>query len=189
MVVMAPADENECRRMLTTAVRHDGPAAVRYPRGTGPGVAIESALEPLPIGKGEVRRRTQAAPGQRIAILAFGAPVHPALAAAERIDATLANLRFVKPVDADLVVELVRSHDAIVTVEEGCVMGGAGSACLEVLAAHGIEVPVLQLGLPDVFIEHGDPARLLAMCGLDAEGIERSIRQRFPKGQSVRVAA
>jgi 1-deoxy-D-xylulose-5-phosphate synthase len=189
MVVMAPADENECRRMLTTAIHHDGPAAVRYPRGTGPGVAVDKALEPLPLGKGEVRRRSQAAPGQRIAILAFGAPVYAAQAAAERIDATLANLRFVKPIDVDLIIELARSHDAIVTVEEGCVMGGAGSACLEVLAAHRIQVPALQLGLPDVFIEHGDPARLLALCGLDAEGIERSIRQRFPKGQSVRVAA
>ena len=128
----------------------------------------------LPFGKGEVRRR-----GQRIAILAFGTLLYPALAAAESLDATVANMRFVKPLDVDLVTELARTHDAIVTVEEGCLMGGAGSAVLEALAVAGITVPVLNLGLPDQFIEHGDPAKLLAMCGLDAAGIEQAIVKRF----------
>ena len=163
--------------------------AVRYPRGTGPGVEVKKSLDTLPWGKGEIRRRGQAAHGQRIAILAFGAPLHAALGAAERLDASVANMRFVKPIDEDLLLELARTHDALVTVEEGCVMGGAGSACLESLAAHGVAMPVLQLGLPDEFIEHGDPARLLALNGLDADGIARSIRERFPQGRNVRAAA
>ena len=150
-------------------------------------IVIQQPLAEL--GKGEIRRRTQALPGQRIAILAFGSPLYAALTAAEQLDATVANMRFVKPVDEALLLELARSHDALVTIEEGCIMGGAGGACLEALAAHGVELPVLQLGLPDVFIEHGDPARLLALNGLDAEGIVRSIRGRFPQGRSVRVAA
>ncbi|MFO1495992.1 MAG: 1-deoxy-D-xylulose-5-phosphate synthase [Lysobacterales bacterium] len=189
MAVMAPADENECRQLLSTAFLHNGPAAVRYPRGTGPGVEVRRTLDPLPFGKGELRRRTQLAPGQRIAILAFGALVQPAQIAAERLDATLVNMRFVKPLDVDLLLDIARTHDAVVTVEEGCVMGGAGSACLEALAEHGLSRPALQLGLPDVFVEHGDPARLLALNGLDADGIAQSIRARFPQGQSVRAAA
>ncbi|MDP1693243.1 MAG: 1-deoxy-D-xylulose-5-phosphate synthase, partial [Burkholderiaceae bacterium] len=189
MAVMAPADENECRQLLSTAFAHDGPAAVRYPRGAGPGVEVRKTLETLPWGKGEVRRRGQAIAGQRIAILAFGAPLHAALAAAERIDATVANMRFVKPLDEALLAELARSHDALVTIEEGCIMGGAGSACLESLTAHDLALPVLQLGLPDEFIEHGDPARLLSLNGLDADGIANAIRARFPQGMSVRVAA
>jgi 1-deoxy-D-xylulose-5-phosphate synthase len=189
MAVMAPSDENECRQLLSTAFAHDGPSAVRYPRGAGPGVAIKANLDTLPFGKGEMRRRSQAIAGQRIAILAFGAPLHAALAAAERLDASVANMRFVKPIDEELVLELARTHDALVTVEEGCVMGGAGSACLEVLASHGLAMPTLQLGLPDAFIEHGDPARLLALNGLDADGIAQSVRNRFPQGRSVRVAA
>ena len=189
MAVMAPADENECRQLLSTAFAHDGPAAVRYPRGTGPGVEIKRKLDTLPFGKGELRRRSQAVAGQRIAILAFGSPLYAALVAAERVDASVANMRFVKPLDEELLLELARSHDAIVTVEEGCVMGGAGSACLESLARNGLALPTLQLGLPDEFIEHGDPARLLALNGLDADGITAAIRQRFPQGRSVRAAA
>ncbi len=174
MAMLTPSDENECRQALTTAFRHNGPVAVRYPRGAGAGVAIEKELNAWPWGKGIIRK-----PGHRIAILAFGTLLHASLKAAELLGATVADMRFAKPLDIDLVLELARSHDSLVTVEEGCVMGGAGSAVLECLAAAGVLVPVLQLGLPDVFTEHGDPAQILAMCGLDAAGIERSIRQRF----------
>ncbi len=174
MSVLAPADENETRQLLTTAYRQDHPVAVRYPRGSGAGVAVQPALEALPWGQGEVRRR-----GSRIAILAFGTLLYPALAAGENLDATVANMRFIKPLDVALVTELARSHDAIVTVEEGCLMGGAGSAVQEALQAARLEVPVLSLGLPDEFIEHGDPAKLLGLCGLDAAGIEQSILKRF----------
>jgi 1-deoxy-D-xylulose-5-phosphate synthase len=174
MSVLTPADENETRQLLTTAFKHDGPSAVRYPRGAGAGIAVQAELQALPWGQGEVRRR-----GERIAILAFGTLLYPALAAAENLDATVANMRFVKPLDVALVTELARSHDAIVTVEEGCLMGGAGSAVQEALQAARIEVPVLSLGLPDEFIEHGDPAKLLSLCGLDAAGIEQSILKRF----------
>ena len=180
MAVLAPADENECRLALTTAFRRDQPVAVRYPRGAGAGVKVESGLAELPWGKGEIRRQAGAkARAPRIAILAFGTLLHPALEAAERLDATVANMRFVKPLDTELVLELARTHERLVTVEEGCVMGGAGSAVLEALQAAGVEIPVLQLGLPDSFVEHGDPAKLLALCGLDAAGIERSIVTRF----------
>jgi 1-deoxy-D-xylulose-5-phosphate synthase len=174
MSVLVPSDESECRQLLTTAFHQDHPVAVRYPRGAGAGVATEPTLNTLPWGKGEVRRQ-----GERIAILAFGTLLHPALAAAENLNATVADMRFVKPLDVALVTELARSHDAIVTVEEGCLMGGAGSAVLEALAEARIEVPVLTLGLPDEFIEHGDPAKLLSLCGLDAAGIEQSILKRF----------
>ncbi|MGY4829920.1 1-deoxy-D-xylulose-5-phosphate synthase [Sphaerotilaceae bacterium SBD11-9] len=174
MSVLAPADERECRQLLTSAFQQDHPTAVRYPRGAGAGVATEPALTALPWGKGEVRRQ-----GERIAILAFGTLLYPALAAGENLNATVANMRFVKPLDVALVTELARSHDAIVTVEEGCLMGGAGSAVQEALAEARIEVPVLTLGLPDEFIEHGDPAKLLSLCGLDAAGIEQSILKRF----------
>ncbi len=172
--MLTPSDENECRQALTTAFRQNHPVAVRYPRGAGIGAAIETGLTAWPWGKGVVRRQ-----GSRTAILAFGTILHPALAAAQNLDATVADMRFAKPLDEALVQELARSHDAIVTVEEGCIMGGAGSAVLECLAAAGITVPVLQLGLPDEFSEHGDPAKLLANYGLDAAGIEASIRQRF----------
>lgn len=175
LALLTPADENECRQALTTAYRHDGPAAVRYPRGAGVGVAASAALdEVLPWGKGEVRRE-----GRRVAILAFGTLLYPALAAAEALDATVANMRFAKPLDVELVLDLARRHDALVTIEEGCLAGGAGSAVLEALAAAGVTVPVLQLGLPDEVIEHGDPVRLLALCGLDAAGIEQAVRKRF----------
>ena len=179
MLVMAPADEQECRQLLSTAFAHEGPAAVRYPRGAGAGVEIVRDLSTLAIGKGEVRRRSSAVAGQRIAILAFGSMVHPGLIAAERLDASVVNMRFIKPLDVEVLLEMARTHDALVMVEEGAIMGGAGSACLEALSANGVAVQSLVLGLPDVFIEHGDPNRLLSLCGLDAEGIERSISARF----------
>jgi 1-deoxy-D-xylulose-5-phosphate synthase len=183
--VLTPSDEDECRKALTTAFRQNHPVAVRYPRGAGVGKKIDSALTELPWGRGELRREsgiTLGAPGgaKRIAILAFGTLLHPALAAAEKLDATVANMRFAKPIDAALVAELARSHDALVTLEEGCIAGGAGSAVGECLAAAGLCVPLLHLGLPDAFIEHGDHGKLLAGLGLDAAGIEASVRKRFP---------
>ena len=191
MMVMTPADENECRQLLSTAFAQDCPTAVRYPRGAGTGVALQPTLEPLPVGKAEVCRASTAPAGQRVAILAFGSMVAPATAAAERLDATVVNMRFVKPLDVACVLEMARTHDFVVTVEEGCVMGGAGSACLEALAAAGVATPVLQLGLPDRFVDHGDHAALLAQCGLDANGILASIRERFavqPRAAAPRVA-
>jgi 1-deoxy-D-xylulose-5-phosphate synthase len=174
MAVLTPADEDECRQALYTGFLHDGPVTVRYPRGAGAGIVPVKAMTAQPWGKGEVRRK-----GQRVAILAFGTLLYPALEAAERLDATVANMRFVKPLDAELVAELARTHDALVTVEDGCIMGGAGSAVTEALNAAGLNVPVLQLGLPDEFVEHGDPAKLMSLCGLDAAGIEASIVKRF----------
>jgi 1-deoxy-D-xylulose-5-phosphate synthase len=179
IVVMTPSDENECRKMLTTAFQHDGPAAVRYPRGAGAGVAVERDLEALPLGRGEIRRHCRGPRGSRIAILAFGPLVHNALRAAEALDATVVNMRFVKPLDSELLVQVAGSHDALVTLEENVVMGGAGSACAETLSTLALERPFLHLGLPDHFIDHGDPAGLIAGAGLDAAGIEQSIRDRF----------
>jgi 1-deoxy-D-xylulose-5-phosphate synthase len=182
MSVLTPSDENECRQLLYTAFLQDHPVAVRYPRGAGIGAEIKAEMTAIPFGKGEIRREASRTTGQgskRVAILAFGTLLHPALQAAERLDATVANMRFVKPLDVALVTELARSHDAIVTVEEGSAMGGAGSAVMEALNEAGIEVPVLALGLPDEFVEHGDPAKLLAQCGLDAAGIEQSVLKRF----------
>jgi 1-deoxy-D-xylulose-5-phosphate synthase len=176
MSLACPADERECRQLLTTAFEQDHPVAVRYPRGAGAGVAPLASLDGLPFGKGEVRRQRQGTQGPRIAILAFGTLLYPALAAAEALDATVANMRWAKPLDTELLLELAATHDALVTIEEGCTMGGAGSAVCEALAAAGVARPVLQLGLPDAFIEHGDPAKLLALQGLDAAGIERSVR-------------
>jgi len=181
MTVMAPADEAECRRMLTTALRLDGPAAVRYPRGAGPGAKPGDVLETLEVGRAEIRRE-----GQRVALLAFGAMLAPALAAGEALDATVANMRFVKPLDGALIERLAASHALIVTVEEHAVMGGAGSAVCEVLAARGLERRVLLLGLPDRFIDHGDPARLLASVGLDARGIEQAVRTALGAAAPVR---
>lgn len=178
MVVMAASDENECRQMLTTAYHYPGPAAVRYPRGAGVGAAIQEELSAIEIGKGELRRE-----GKGIAILAFGSMVAPSIAAGEELNATVANMRFVKPLDVELLKRLAKEHDCLVTVEEGCVMGGAGSAVMEALAAEGIAKPVLNLGLPDKFIDQGDPAALLASVGLDAKGIAASIRQRFAVGE------
>jgi 1-deoxy-D-xylulose-5-phosphate synthase len=174
MVVMAPSDENECRQMLSTGYHYPGPAAVRYPRGAGIGAGIAPELTTLPIGKGEIRRK-----GQKIAILAFGSMVAPAMAAAELLNATVANMRFVKPLDVELVKQLAADHDVLVTVEEGCIMGGAGAAVAEALSAEGIAKPLQMLGLPDKFIDHGDPAKLLALVGLDAAGIAASIKARF----------
>jgi 1-deoxy-D-xylulose-5-phosphate synthase len=181
--VACPADENECRRLLTTAFEQDHPVAVRYPRGAGVGVAIDAGLRALPFGKGEVRRpRAMAAPDgipRGVAILAFGTLLYPAIAAAERLNATVVNMRWAKPLDIELLLEVAALHEAVVTVEEGCIPGGAGSAAAEALQAAGVLKPVLHLGLPDEFIEHGDPAKLLAMQGLDAAGIEASVRRRF----------
>ena len=185
MAMLTPSDESELRRALTTAYRHGGPVAVRYPRGSGIGAEAGREFDEIEWGKGVVRREsTQAAAGRaagsrRVAILAFGTLLHPALAAAEKLDATVADMRFVKPIDGALVEQLARSHDALVTIEEGCVTGGAGSAVTEHLNALGLTVPVLQLGLPDRFIDHGDPAVLLSQCGLDAAGIEHAITERF----------
>jgi len=178
MVLAAPSDENEARLLLSTCYAHPGPAAVRYPRGAGCGASVAAGLETVPVGKGVVRRQSQRS-GQRIAILAFGTLVQAALQAAEALDATAADMRFVKPLDVDLVHELAASHDALVTLEEAAVMGGAGSAVCEALNSLALTVPVLQLGLPDVFIDHGDQAALLAAQGLDAGGVEAAIRQRF----------
>jgi 1-deoxy-D-xylulose-5-phosphate synthase len=178
MVVMAASDENECRTMLTTAYHYQGPAAVRYPRGAGIGAVVEQALTSIEIGKGEIKRQ-----GKGIAILAFGSMVAPSVGAAGELNATVANMRFVKPLDVDLVKRLAKEHDYLVTVEEGAVMGGAGAAVAEALAAEGIVKPLLILGLPDKFIDHGDPAALLASVGLDAKGIAASIRQRFGAGE------
>jgi len=175
MSIACPVDEAETRQLLSTAHAQNHPVAVRYPRGSGVGVAVPAGLEGLPFGKGEVRRR-----GRRIAILAFGTLLYPALQAAQALDATVANMRWAKPLDVDLLRQIAETHDALVTVEEGCVMGGAGSAVLEALQTLGIDRPVLTLGLPDVFTEHGDPVKLLAAMGLDASGIERSIQARFP---------
>ncbi|NDV12650.1 1-deoxy-D-xylulose-5-phosphate synthase [Crenobacter caeni] len=174
MTVMAPSDENECRQMLFTAYQMDTPTAVRYPRGSGCGAEIHAEMTALPVGRGVVRRR-----GQKVAILAFGSMVAPSLAAAEALDATVADMRFVKPLDEALVRELAQSHELIVTVEENVVMGGAGSACLEALAAAGLPANCLQLGLPDDYVEHGDHAKLLAGLGLDGAGIEAAIRARL----------
>jgi 1-deoxy-D-xylulose-5-phosphate synthase len=189
MTVMAPSDENECRQMLYTAFQMSGPAAVRYPRGTGPGVPIEREMRALAVGKGEIRREASGVvPGrQKIAILAFGSMVQPSLKAAETVDATVANMRFVKPLDELLVLDLARRHDLLVTVEENVIAGGAGSAVLETLERHAVGRPLLQLGLPDRFIDQGDPGIQLADCGLTADGIVESIRARL--GEQRRDAA
>ncbi len=177
--VACPSDEQECRQLLTTAFQQDHPVAVRYPRGAGVGAATQPGLVPLPFGKGEVRRERTGEAGRGVAILAFGTMLHPALQAAERLDATVVNMRWAKPLDTDLLLRMASTHEALVTVEEGCIPGGAGSAVGEALHAAGIGRPLLQLGLPDVFIEHGDPAKLLSLQGLDAAGIEASVRSRF----------
>ena len=186
MSMATPADERECRQLLTTAHEQDHPVCVRYPRGAGVGVAPLADLSSLPFGKGEVRREStlaqaadNAQAAKRIAIVAFGPLLYPALEVAERLDATVANMRWVKPLDEALLRELASSHDAIVTLEDSCIAGGAGAAVSEALAAAGITLPVLHLGLPDRFIEHGDPVKLMALQGLNAAGIEASIRARF----------
>jgi 1-deoxy-D-xylulose-5-phosphate synthase len=166
MLVMAPADENECRQMLYTGFMHEGPASVRYPRGKGPGVAVNKDMAALPIGKGEVRHQ-----GSRIAVLAWGSMVAPAMEAGKQLGATVVNMRFVKPIDTELVLELAKSHEVLITVEENVLAGGAGSAVNDFLQAQHILMPVLNIGLPDSFVEQGTREELLALCGLDAKGI------------------
>jgi 1-deoxy-D-xylulose-5-phosphate synthase len=181
MTVMAPSNEDECRQMLYTGFTLDSPTAVRYPRGAGPGAAIQKEMTALPVGKGVVVREVKGFEAQvkkaRVAILAFGSMVKPATDAGEELNATVANMRFVKPIDEELIFRLATTHDYLVTIEENVVMGGAGSAVLESLEAQRLQVPVLQLGLPDHFVEHGDPALLLSDCGLNQDGICHSVRK------------
>jgi 1-deoxy-D-xylulose-5-phosphate synthase len=171
MVVMAPADENECRQMLYTGITLDGPSAVRYPRGHGPGAAIETQMQALPLGKAQVRRR-----GRGVALLAFGAMVPTTEQLARELDATVVNMRFVKPLDEEMVLAMAESHDALVTLEDNVLMGGAGSAVGECLAAHRVLIPLLSLGIPDHFIEHGSRDECLAAAGLDAASILEAVR-------------
>jgi 1-deoxy-D-xylulose-5-phosphate synthase len=180
LVVMAPADENECRQMLYTAGQLDQPAAVRYPRGRGPGVTVEKTMQVLPLGRAELRRRG----GSGLALLAFGTMVEAARPTAEALDATLVNMRFVKPLDESLIAEIAASHRAIVTLEENAIAGGAGSAVLEVLQRLGSTLPVLQVGVPDAFVEHGSREDNLAAVGLDPPGV-RAIVERFWRGQGI----
>ncbi|HET7299136.1 MAG TPA: 1-deoxy-D-xylulose-5-phosphate synthase [Oleiagrimonas sp.] len=183
MVVMAPADEHECRTMLSTAFRHEGPAAVRYPRGNGTGVAMDSSLDTLPIGKAELRRR-----GHGLALLSFGAMLAPAAELATEFEATLVNMRFVKPLDGALILELAKSHDAFVTLEDNAIAGGAGAGVAECLAAHGVTLPILHLGLPDAFLEHGSREEVLTMAGLDINQLRKAIVTRFPKVRQANAA-
>jgi 1-deoxy-D-xylulose-5-phosphate synthase len=176
MLIMAPADENECRMMLSTGFQHAGPAAIRYPRGTGTGAAMHPGLDTLPIGKAELRRR-----GHTLALLSFGAMLAPAAEIAAELDTTLVNMRFVKPLDETLLLSLARSHEGFVTLEDNAIAGGAGSAVAECLAAHGIAMPILQLGLPDVYLEHGSREEVLSLAGLDLPGLRRAILARFPQ--------
>lgn len=174
MVIMTPSDENECRQMLTTGFQHDGPSAVRYPRGSGVGITMGLTLTTLPIGKAEIRRH-----GQKVALLVFGTLLKTALEAASQLNATVVNMRFVKPLDVEMILQLAPQHELLVTVEENVILGGAGSAVNECLQVHANSISVLNLGLPDRFIEHGDTAKLLADCGLDATGIVHSINKRL----------
>jgi len=186
ITVMVPADENECRQMLSTGLTLDTPAAVRYPRGAGMGVAVEKALGTLPVGKAQMRRE-----GRRVAILAFGPLLQVALEVGEELDASVVNMRFVKPIDDEMVANLARRHDLLVTLEDNVIEGGAGTAVAESLAAQGVAAQLLQLGLPDRFVDHGDQAQLLALCGLDRAGVLEAIRKRLaalPQPASVRVA-
>ncbi|PIE42002.1 MAG: 1-deoxy-D-xylulose-5-phosphate synthase [Gammaproteobacteria bacterium] len=174
MVIMTPSDENECRQMLYTGYQHPGPAAVRYPRGTGPGATIETTMEALPLGKGVLRRK-----GQKIALLVFGTPLADALEVADSLNASVADMRFVKPIDEALIIDLANTHDLLVTVEESSIMGGAGSAVAECLAQQGIAQQLLNIGIPDAYIEHGKPSEMIHECGLDAPGIKAAIEERL----------
>jgi 1-deoxy-D-xylulose-5-phosphate synthase len=176
MVVMAPADENECRQMLSTGFRHPGPAAVRYPRGSGPGVPVQESLDVLPIGKAQLRLR-----GGRIALLAFGAVLPAAEAVAAELGLSCVNMRFVKPLDRELLLELARSHSGMVTLEDNAVMGGAGSGVAELLAAEGVDLPLLHLGLPDAWFDHASREDLLAQAGLDVAGVRAAVLARWPE--------
>jgi 1-deoxy-D-xylulose-5-phosphate synthase len=184
MVIMAPADENECRMMLSTGFDHHGPAAIRYPRGTGPGATLSRELDTLPIGKAEVRRRGH----HGLAILSFGTMLAQAAVIAGEVDATLVNMRFIKPLDEALLLELAKTHSAFVTIEDNAIAGGAGSGVAECLAAHGVVMPILHLGLPDVYLEHGSREEVLTMAGLDLPGIRGAIRSRFPQFLAASVA-
>ncbi len=174
--VACPADENECRQLLSTAFEQDHPVAVRYPRGAGAGVPVQAGLEALPLGKGEIKRA-----GKGVAILAFGTLLYPALEVANKLNATVVNMRWAKPLDTELLLNVAAEHEGLVTLEDGAIMGGAGSAVLEALHAAGVLKPLLQLGLRDEFIEHGDQAKLMALQGLDANGIQSAIEDRFPE--------
>ena len=184
MVVMAPADENECRQMLSTAVDLNQPAAVRYPRGTGPGVPVQKGLSTLPVGKADILRE-----GRTTALLAFGSMVQAALQAGERLDATVVNMRFVKPLDDELLARLAATHELLVTVEENVVLGGAGSAVGESLAARELFPALIHMGLPDRFVEQGSRSELLAECGLTAEGILSQIDSHFKRHSPQKPAA
>jgi 1-deoxy-D-xylulose-5-phosphate synthase len=177
IVIMAPADENECRQMLYTGFLHDGPAAVRYPRGKGPGTAVEETMTTLPVGKAEVRRK-----GKGIALLAFGSMVGPAIEVGEQLDATVVNMRFIKPLDEKLILQMAKDHDLLVTIEENAIPGGAGNGVNEVLNAHGCHTPLLTIGLPDAFIEQGTREEVLSLAGLDVPGLLKSI-EAFGKQQ------
>ena len=179
MVVMAPADENECRQMLYTAFQHNGPTAVRYPRGSGTGVKPQKTMKALALGKGEICRHVSNNVTQKVAILAFGSMVTPAIAAAEKLDATVANMRFVKPIDEALIRELAATHQLLVTVEENAIMGGAGAAVMEFMQANNLYTETLCLGLPDIFIEHGVHETMLAECGLNTAGIIAAIEKKL----------
>jgi 1-deoxy-D-xylulose-5-phosphate synthase len=172
--IACPADENECRQLLSTAFAQNHPVAVRYPRGAGVGIAVRSDLDALVFGKGEIRMQ-----GKQIAILVFGSLLYPAMEAAKALGASVVNMRWAKPLDTELLIQVAKTHTALVTLEDGAIMGGAGSAVLEALQTAGLVLPVLQLGLPDAFIEHGDPIALMASLGLDAKGIQASIHSRF----------
>ena len=172
--IACPADENECRQLLSTAFAQNHPVAVRYPRGAGVGIAVRSDLDALAFGKGEIRMQ-----GKQIAILVFGSLLYPAMEAAKALGASVVNMRWAKPLDTELLIQVAKTHTALVTLEDGAIMGGAGSAVLEALQTAGLVLPVLQLGLPDAFIEHGDPIALMASLGLHAQGIQASIQSRF----------
>jgi len=178
MAVACPSDERECRMLLSTAYAQNRPVAVRYPRGAGVGVDAGTDLETVPFGQAEIRRL-----GQGVCLLAFGTLLYPALQVAEKLNATVVNMRWAKPLDKEMVLKMAATHDRLVTLEDACVMGGAGSAVCETLQASGILKSVLTLGLPDEFIEHGDPAKLMSLQGLDATGIEKSIQAKWPEGQ------
>jgi 1-deoxy-D-xylulose-5-phosphate synthase len=184
MVVMTPADENECRQMLYTAVTLDGPAAVRYPRGPGPGTPIEAAMSAVPVGRAEIRREGRSG----LLLLAFGTMVAPCIPIAEKLDATLVNMRFVKPLDAELVRRLAAAHECVVTIEENVIAGGAGSAVDECLAEAGIERAVRRIGIPDRFIEHGSREDCLVLAGLDAAGLARQVEAIWPARNGVLAA-
>lgn len=179
LIIMAPSDESECRAMLSTGYRHKGTAAIRYPRGAGPGAQIDPSLDILPIGKGKELRVSSITARKKVAILAFGSMVGPSLTAANMIDATLVNMRFIKPLDTALIAEMASTHDLIVTVEENSLMGGAGSAVMETMQALHLSTPTMCLGLPDTFIEHGVHETMLAQCGLDSEGIANAIHAKL----------